>query len=266
MYIIADYDERYRPYDKAGRELANPTFVKLPINPKGDGLQTLFGYKRGTEVFSVWCLLLEKTTSEKNPKNRGKLLNHKGDPANPKEIAESISFGNKVAFVKYALSVLTTMRWVVCEHNEDSPSSECGHDVPPNISKDKLSKEKLREEKENIDKTLFLDFVYLTKDQHQKLIDRFGQSDTDEKIQELNDALGSKDYKYRSHYHTILTWARKEAKAKAVGKKTKLYPIPGKICEKKGCGLPAVYKDTSGNYDHYWCSKHMPEKVKELYE
>ncbi len=47
--------------------------------------------------------------------------------------------------------------------------------------------------------------------------------------------------------------------------KTKLFPIPGKTCSKQGCPLPAVYKNTSGNYDSYACAGHMPEKVKEQY-
>jgi hypothetical protein len=46
--------------------------------------------------------------------------------------------------------------------------------------------------------------------------------------------------------------------------KTKLFPIQGKVCGKKGCGLPAVYKST-GEFDHYYCAEHMPDKVKEKY-
>jgi hypothetical protein len=47
--------------------------------------------------------------------------------------------------------------------------------------------------------------------------------------------------------------------------KTKLYPLPGKLCSVKTCKMPAVYKDTSGAYDSYLCAKHLPEQVKELY-
>jgi len=50
-----------------------------------------------------------------------------------------------------------------------------------------------------------------------------------------------------------------------VGGKTKLWPIKDKNCSKPGCGMPAVYKDTSGSYDNYKCVEHMPEKVKEVY-
>ncbi len=48
-------------------------------------------------------------------------------------------------------------------------------------------------------------------------------------------------------------------------KKTKLFPIAGKICGKQGCPLPAVYKTTGGEYDQFYCTEHMPAKVKELY-
>ena len=56
------------------------------------------------------------------------------------------------------------------------------------------------------------------------------------------------------------TWLRREQKTK----KAKLFPISGKFCGKKGCGLPAVYKQI-GAYDNYFCTDHMPEKVKERY-
>lgn len=61
-------------------------------------------------------------------------------------------------------------------------------------------------------KQLFLEFVRLTQDEYQKLIQKFGQEDADERIQRLNDGIGSKGYKYQSHYHTILTWDRRDKK------------------------------------------------------
>lgn len=50
------------------------------------------------------------------------------------------------------------------------------------------------------------------------------------------------------------------------GGKTILYPIKGKICSRSDCRMPAVYKDTTGAYDSYACSSHLPAKVKERYE
>jgi len=62
-------------------------------------------------------------------------------------------------------------------------------------------------------------------------------------------------------------WQKKQAQANgAKPKKTKLFPIPGRVCSKPGCKMPAVYKDGSGGYDFYYCADHMPAKVKERYE
>lgn len=121
-------------------------------------------------------------------------------------------------------------------------------------------------------KLQFLEFVRLTRVEYDKLVERFGQDGADSRISELNNGIGSKGYKYKSHYHTILTW---EAKHKQEGttapiavRKTKLFPIAGKTCSRPGCipAQPAVYKDSSGSYDHYYCREHMPESVKEHYE
>ncbi len=47
--------------------------------------------------------------------------------------------------------------------------------------------------------------------------------------------------------------------------KPKLFPISGKNCSKAGCGMPAIYKNTSGAYDSFACADHMPEKVRDAY-
>ena len=38
--------------------------------------------------------------------------------------------------------------------------------------------------------------------------DKFGKKETLELIERLNDGIGSKGYKYNSHYYTILNWDR----------------------------------------------------------
>jgi len=48
--------------------------------------------------------------------------------------------------------------------------------------------------------------------------------------------------------------------------KRKLLPIVGKHCSEDGCGMPAVYKYAGRSSDFWYCSDHMPEKVKEKYE
>ena len=65
-------------------------------------------------------------------------------------------------------------------------------------------------EKTKPKKTLYLEFVKLTDDEHTKLVERYGKKITDEYIDRLNDYIGSKDKRYKSHYHTLLQWIKKD--------------------------------------------------------
>jgi len=258
VYRITDYDTLYRPYDKSGGELKHADWVKLPVNPRGDGLNALLEYKRGLEVFGVWCLLLEKATSQK-PENRGKLLNHKDQPATIPEIASGISLKKKMKLVKYALSVLTDIGWVSC----DAEAEETSEEFQKTSSKSSVVKSSVEKNRE--EKNIYIEFVKLAENEHTKLTEKFGSEGTEQRIAALNDYIGSTGRKYKSHYHTILSWERKNKGDMSV-RKQKLLPLIGKTCSTTGCGMPAVYKDASGSYDRYACKDHLPDKVKEKYE
>jgi len=62
----------------------------------------------------------------------------------------------------------------------------------------------------------------------------------------------------------VRTWRGRQVEPAAA--KLKLFPIQGKTCGKAGCPLPAVYKDSTGAYDHFYCTEHMPAEVKAKYE
>jgi len=76
------------------------------------------------------------------------------------------------------------------------------------------SKRKSLELEKEIDikdsKNTYLDFVKLTDEEHQKLLDKLGNKDTNDMIERLNNYIGSKGKRYKSHYHTILSWYRKD--------------------------------------------------------
>jgi hypothetical protein len=83
-------------------------------------------------------------------------------------------------------------------------SIEIKIEIPIEIEhkEDSSPKEKKPEKKK------YLEFVMLTDDEHKKLVQKFGKKGADEKIEELNIGIGSKGYKYVSHYHAILSWNR----------------------------------------------------------
>ena len=84
---------------------------------------------------------------------------------------------------------------------EQSESSKNG------LNSLKISKVKISKVKESKDK--YLDFVFLTKDEYNKLIDRFGKNQTDGMMEILNNYIGSKGDKYKSHYYAMVGWVLK---------------------------------------------------------
>lgn len=58
-------------------------------------------------------------------------------------------------------------------------------------------------------KNLHLDCIKLTDDEYDKLIEQFTEPVAKERIENLNNYVMSKGATYKSHYHTILAWERK---------------------------------------------------------
>ena len=201
MYSIADYETRYKPINKSGGELVNPDYVKLPGKPKGDGLQTVLESKRGLEVFGIWCLLLEKTTAQK-PETRGKLLNFKDEPASISELAKSISLKGKEGLVEHAVSLLVSVGWIISDNVAEQSSEEFRK--RPSKLKLNLTKVKVK------DKVKHLDFVFLTSEEYKKLIDRYGENNTRTLIDSLNRYVGQSGREYKSHYFTLLNFAKRD--------------------------------------------------------
>ena len=85
---------------------------------------------------------------------------------------------------------------------------------------------KVKESKVNESKKIYMDVVELTDGEYQKLVERFGEYDTKDKIENLALYIKSKEAKYKCHYSTILSWDRKNAKEQAVATKPKYKPLP----------------------------------------
>jgi hypothetical protein len=66
------------------------------------------------------------------------------------------------------------------------------------------------------EKKLFHEFVYLTDNEHKKLLEKFGEAETAARIERLNNYIGSKGVRYKSHYHTILNWANRDKEKPAI--------------------------------------------------
>ena len=79
-------------------------------------------------------------------------------------------------------------------------------------------------------KDKYLDYVLLSKEEHQKLVDKLGTALVDTYIDRLNNYIGSKGRRYKSHYYTILAWAQKDGAKKRYTPPT---PPPPEPCDPK---------------------------------
>ncbi len=116
----------------------------------------------------------------------------------------------------YALedeSLLQTLGWnQPIEKTESTNRSEKGNQAIPDINTD------IKQDKENVlpfekPKTIkkeHLDFVRLTIEEFDKLSTDYGQATVQDFIERLNDYIGSKGKKYKSHYFTIKNWMRRD--------------------------------------------------------
>ena len=110
--------------------------------------------------------------------------------------------------------------------------------TPPQVqAKDKV---KVEEEK-SIEKKKHGEFsnVLLTDQEYEKLLKRFGASETKDRIERLSSGIASKGYRYQSHYATILNWKRRDDKEQAGGKNRR---------HNTARGLPKTYRSPDELY------------------
>jgi len=152
--------------------------------------------------------------------------------------------------------------------------SEQSETTPIKLSKDKLSKVKLSKDKykgvdfpEKLNTPEFkavweMWLEYRRAEKHKPVGPRAAEMQlaTLSKLT-VNEAISTIETSIQNSWQGLFP----EKESGNMPKKPKLLPIVGKTCSLQDCRLPAVYRDTSGSYDHYYCEKHLPSEVKEVY-
>lgn len=94
----------------------------------------------------------------------------------------------------------------------------------------KVNEVKIKESKLNKEKIKYLDFVHLSPQEYSNLLNDYGKTQTTDLITRLNDYIGSKGDKYKSHYFTLLNFARRDniKKITPAAKFTPSTPPPAK--------------------------------------
>jgi len=197
-YIIKDWNLHFE--NNRTRDIINLMWIPVPNKQDGDGYTEIMeDIKNGTAIFGCWIACLE-LASRCDP--RGTLL--RGDKT-PHDMA-SISRITRVPIqiLKIAIPKLISIGWII---TSDNPAPSCDNPAPSCIEGNRIEGNRMVSKgKESKDK--YLDFVFLTKIEHQSLKDQF--PDIQERIERLNNYIGSKGKNYKSHYHTILAWAKND--------------------------------------------------------
>lgn len=110
-----------------------------------------------------------------------------------------------------------------CNRSRVLPSTPA--ELRRNSRTSKVKESKVKESKTGRgtpdEKQKYLECILLTEQQYARLVKKFTKAGADDRIQNLNDGIMSKGYKYDSHYHTILAWDRRDKK-----KNTEYKPPP----------------------------------------
>lgn len=99
------------------------------------------------------------------------------------------------------------------QQNNQQINQVVTNNQPSSNHKQEVKNEKNeKNEKKEESKTKYLDYIYLTDIECEKLITDFGEEEVKNIMNSLNDYIGSRGKKYKSHYHTIRSWYRKDHK------------------------------------------------------
>jgi hypothetical protein len=79
-----------------------------------------------------------------------------------------------------------------------------------NASAKQLDAKERKGKERKLKKSKYKEYVLLTPEEYEKLLERLSTSERDDYIERLNDYIGQTGKKYKSHYHTILNWHRRD--------------------------------------------------------
>ena len=128
------------------------------------------------------------------------------------EVINNYGLFNKNGTKFYSETVLTRLSNMLERRKQMSVAS--------NIMWDKYRKRKAEKEERgnykalrkenNPEKKTYIQFVKLLESEHASLVLKLGNKNLDKLIENLNNYIGSTGRRYKSHYHTLLTWAKKD--------------------------------------------------------
>lgn len=213
---ITDWETRYEVNDKGhaarpGDELrvGGLEFVRLKVygHVEGPGWKKLrkVAGRKAAEVFGIFCKFLEISGNSERG-NRG-VLRESADkrPATIKDLAFILSLPESQ--IRNAVFVLSNpvLGWLTLVSRNSGKFPE-KHGAFLNTTQLNTTQYKKKES----NKEKYLNSVFLTETEYQKLIEVYGLDVITEKITDLDLYIGKFGKKYKSHSCVIQSWCRKD--------------------------------------------------------
>ena len=112
-------------------------------------------------------------------------------------------------------SVLTVCNWELYQETDTEINQQVTSKSPASNQQVTTYKNDKKVKNDKNEKIKYAEKVMLSPSEYQKLVEKFGQADADDRIEGLHLWKDSKGKTTKSDYSTILTWHRRELKENA---------------------------------------------------
>ncbi len=175
------------------------------------------GYYKKSEYVHLWIHLILKANHEPNEwfyKNKVFKINRGQFITSRKTLMEETGISrNKIENIldcfkneqQISSENLYTSRLITILNYDDYQTNKQQISSKQAANKQQISTNK-NNKKEKNNKILYGEFVFLTKEEHKKLVDKYESEFVEACVERLDNYLGSTGKKYKSHYRTILSW------------------------------------------------------------
>jgi len=220
MFVITEWLERYEVSKKGAPAVDGDDLRVGPlsyIRSAVHGRQMSLGFRKLQKFsgksnvyrnFGIFQKFLEIAGDIKIPLRDGTLYNEQDKPATIEDLCFMLDLPKQT--LMSAIQALIKSGWMDDYGNFQNLPKIPGISGTLQELNSIQYKSIQDKDKKNPSKKQYLDHVFLTNEEHTKLIERFGVKETAIWIDKLDSYIGSKGKKYKSHYKTIISWSLKD--------------------------------------------------------
>ena len=147
---------------------------------------------------------------------RGKIIGFQKDWEKWQELAEQSTLGIKLAeqptLVENKSKQNSQQKLAISSTRLAEQSTKVSSPVVTQKKKETITKETIQKKRVPKKKHYYFDNIQLTEEEYQKLVGRFGEAGTKDRLENLSLYKRSKGKRYASDYATVLAWEKRDKK------------------------------------------------------